>query len=72
MTFAKITPGGSPFTEAPDERDEHGRPATDALKAAEARRLEMMELERAADEGMTPPSPDTEEGSRLEGSPPRT
>jgi hypothetical protein len=45
--------------DVPDERDEAAAddapaPVTDELRLAQARRLEIMELERASDEGMPP------------------
>ncbi len=58
MSFAQLTPE-HPRPENEDEaRTEPASPEVpgDELKRAEARRLELLELERAADEGMTPPA----------------
>ena len=63
MTTASVTPGPRPDDDEREDADrvvdvrhvsEH---SSDALREAEARRLARMELERATDEGMRPPTP---------------
>ena len=63
MGFAQLTPEHprpENEEETPSEPTPPGMPS-DELKRAEARRLELLELERAAGEGMTPPPTDQEE-----------
>ncbi len=62
MSFAQLTPE-HPHDDPASETSAVGKddvPA-DESKRAEAKRLESLELERAADEGMAPPSTDAEE-----------
>lgn len=60
MSFASMTRGSPPDERHDVNDDETGhREATrerDALKEAEARRLDRLELERAANEGMPAPA----------------
>ncbi len=57
MSLAQLTPEHPPSETEDERRTEPAAPEMppDELKRAEARRLELLELERAAGEGMTPP-----------------
>jgi hypothetical protein len=71
MTHLRLTPEQPPDGSDAGEGVADGdipAPEADELRQAEARRLEMMERERATDEGMpTPALADDEDGQNLDG-----
>jgi hypothetical protein len=71
MTHLQLTPEQPPAGSAEGDGAAEGEipaPEADELRQAEARRLEIMERERATDEGMPTPAPaDDEDGENLDG-----